>query len=129
MTESEKIYLAGVFDSSGTINIIRAGRFGNPMPLIELRRDSRELLDVVAGICGGTVINYSARRWWYWKRVGRPAQAIIRDILPYMHVRKVDASRALLIKVGVPGRQRRAPLWDGLYIDQGKEHDQPSNAG
>lgn len=90
-------YLAGILDSTGQMLIIEANKSRNASPIVEVRRSEPELLNALAQALGGRVVWYEKRRWFYWKLVGKKAQAALRMVRPYLIVKARQADRLLLV--------------------------------
>ncbi len=102
-SEAERAYAAGFLDGEGCIAIIKGGRNPNngdtyfqagvyvsqvdPTPLLWLREH-----------WGGTITakkGSSGTRAWQWHVRSQLAYSILRDVLPYLQVKRANAENAL----------------------------------
>ena len=115
-TVVQNAYFAGVFDASGQM-IIMMGSRGRPTPLIELRRATPELLEAIKQRFGGKVVWYEKGGWYYWKRTGKNAKAVVRQIRPFLIAKAKIANRMLRVSCrnrGGPLVRRRGSISEAL---------------
>lgn len=112
-------YLAGVLDVSGFAGILyRKDRDQNSL-LLEISRDDATIPALFAAQFGGTVtvVVVKGLTRHVWVKRGTAAQAVFRELLPFMHSRKLDIERLCAFEVGRRGGKRVRPLpgrWTGL---------------
>lgn len=117
MTPTELAYFAGIFDTAGFLGV--AEHKGALRPRIEIRLADRALLDKLAEAFGGKVCTYRSRdkEHFYWRRLWGSAQAVVRQVRPYLVLRTADADDILRHRCFKRGERkhqdalRRHSLW------------------
>lgn len=99
-------YLAGILDVRGQLIIQDDGQ-GRRIPVMEVRSNEPELLQILADALGGKVTYYPARRWYYWKRTSLKCQEVLRLLRPFLIVRAAQADRMLSIPIKGRGKLRK----------------------
>jgi hypothetical protein len=106
MTDSTTFaYLAGVIDSDGYITIQRQARRGRVYftAKVGISGTRRQPHDLAASIWGGAVspmtsANPRHRQGFQWTRSGRTAVPVLRDIAPYLLVKRQQAVGAMRLE-------------------------------
>ena len=109
MKRDDLIYLAGLFDGEGCIHIAKKRcnkndkkrRYGLLITMGISRK--REALDLLKGSFGGSIQKHVIRRSkklmkikrWIWYLTGAKALIFLRATIPYLRMKKPEASKAL----------------------------------
>lgn len=98
VTETEKAYFAGFFDGEGYIGLAAASKTQMSLRVI-IGQKTREVLDMLRASYGGgvyqTTDKRSGRSHFYWDCKSRAAERFVRDIEPYVHVKRAQVDVAL----------------------------------
>lgn len=93
LTEVQRAYAAGFFDGDGTCNI---GHGGNNNDLVHVivgvTQKDRECLDWLVEHFGGTIVRERDR---YWRWTPKSKEAFLREIAPYLVLKKERVTRLL----------------------------------
>lgn len=101
MLLEERAYMAGIVDGEGSIGVRRRLRYITP--ILQVTNTRKDLLEWLVLRCGGAIyVNKEERdgrkQLYSWQTFGRKAQAIIREILPYLVIKRQQAELALTIR-------------------------------
>ena len=105
MTEVQKAYIAGIVDGEGSISIAHSKHKNNGKRYYSLRIDvvntDRKLIDYMADVTdtGYTYCYESRKNEWKnihsWVTTRKSAEEFLREILPYLVIKKERAELAL----------------------------------
>lgn len=106
LTPTEAAYIAGFFDGEGSVGIskvISKGKRGkrlNPNYVLHVKfsNSDREVLQWIADRIGGWILTHkttSTRAHWKLVRKGTMAAKVLRQMLPYLIVKKSQSQYAL----------------------------------
>ncbi len=104
LTETEKAYLAGFLDGEGCIGIYKRNRYKVPQYILEVTivNTNKEVIDWIQKRVKGNIRVRRHSEWktrWIWSINTRdPIHRFLNDILPFLIVKKKNASIALLLK-------------------------------
>ncbi|MGE5522590.1 MAG: hypothetical protein ACM3SS_02665 [Rhodospirillaceae bacterium] len=114
MTDLDLAYFAGVFDAAGVLDL--KDDHGNPKPRLELRSTDQTLLRELSAAFGGNITMACKRDMLYrWKRDGRPAQHIIRQLQPFLRRKRMEAQRVMGWQPMRPGiKVPKVKPWTGI---------------
>lgn len=103
--EAVRAYLAGIIDGEGCITItrrkVRRVKTNNWFyePQIIIANSCKTMLDFCAGYYGGWIAILKKRKGhttaYQWKATGDEMRAILKDVLPYLIVRRKQANKVL----------------------------------
>lgn len=107
-------YYAGFFDADGAVMIHRCRRSFNLT--VRINQTSREILDSFLLNYGGKVQGPyerggNAKPQWFWSCDAAKAEAFLRDVLPYLVVKRERAQHAI---------EYRALFKDGNILPRGR---------
>ncbi len=97
--ETEKAYIAGFVDGEGCIFATQYGRNGRYRIGMTLAQCDQEIILYLKECCGGSI--YENKRKvnrkiaWTWQISNKMAGDFLRDILPYLKVKKQQAILAI----------------------------------
>lgn len=118
--ETEKAYLAGLVDGEGTITVQNGGK--NLRMLVIITNTNLEILNFVKDRYGGFILKMTndgtrKRDCFNWRLVSKGAINFIKDIYPYLIIKKKHADLAIMFQKTVKdflrsygGRRGRVPL-------------------
>jgi DNA-binding CsgD family transcriptional regulator len=93
-TNEERAYFAGLFDGEGTVIIAKTGKHLHPR--ISIANTYRPVIEEISRLWGGRAglnhrKNSARRKCWVWSASTREAESIIKCVLPYLKVKKLQA--------------------------------------
>lgn len=111
-TEVDLAYLAGFFDGEGAIGIYRNGTAGRSL-YVQISQKALGPLPYIRDNWGGTISDRDNNHGGIYSlvMVGRKGQSFLRDILPYLQLRRAEAELAIefqdTIPVHTPGLNKK----------------------
>jgi hypothetical protein len=105
-------YLAGILEVSGSLTITaRKNRLG-PRAMLQIQSENKALPGLFAERFGGAVnwSQVSSGKRWAWAKTGKAAQAVLRELRPFIQVRADDFDRILALELRNRGGVRRMPI-------------------
>lgn len=119
-TVFEKAYLAGLFDGEGCVGAVkvrdkRGGRAEAIMFTAVVSMCDREPIDLLAEIYGGAIRSRKTAqkahhsRVFTWQAYGDAGAKFLRDVLPYLRVKRGQAEAYLRARTTFTGWGRRPP--------------------
>jgi hypothetical protein len=95
------VYLAGFFDGEGCITVTVNNK-GYAYVMIETTQRVREPLDLMKATFGssGEVRPIKGGKYWGLRYNGTHAEAVLRELLPYLRVKREQAELALRFRDG-----------------------------
>lgn len=101
-------YLAGLFDSTGTLGIYKSSDHQKPVLSFRLGRDAPDIPTLFAQRFGGRVRiqKRSNGARYIWTVRGRRAQDVMRQLLPFVRIKRIDVERYCALQINRPGGLR-----------------------
>ena len=114
MKQVELAYLAGIIDGEGCISFARRLK-KYITPTLQVTNTNRDLIDWLHVCLGGNVYRRkddrpTRKESWLWSVAGQKALLIIRDIRPYLLVKRKQADIVLALPRYAPGRDKSGRL-------------------
>lgn len=109
LTETEKAYIAGLFDGEGSVVIgvsTRKRLDGTTYPdhwlQIGITNTNRDILEWLLDKVGGHISTNSRtdhqKKCWAWRVMSKEAREFLVNILPYLHIKKKQAELGILFQ-------------------------------
>jgi len=126
-TKYDLAYFAGFIDGGGCIGINKQGK--SKAYRLELRVGSTNLwiLQLLKMHFGGWVYPYNPsnkkpthRQFWVWVIYSRQASELLKELLPYLKLKKVEAEVAIDYQANRPKRGKRKTTEDIVWMEAQK---------
>jgi hypothetical protein len=128
MDQTLLAYTAGLFDGEGSI-VIGIGKNADGRPSkywlqVGITNTNRKIIDWLIGTFGGHVSDNShapsrrkQRPCWAWRVMSNQAAAFLREILPYLRIKRESASIALKFQAHMRMPQPH-PLSEAVLLER-----------
>ena len=109
------VYLAGIVDGEGSINLLAKPKTQQIQLRLQVANTSTELIDWLQSNFGGKVYEHKMHSTYHkqrydWVVTGKEAKELIRLILPFLIVKKIQATLALDFPILTPGMQHNSVI-------------------
>lgn len=107
--ETRVIWSAGFFDGEGYVGLGTSAASGNWSVRMSVGQLVREPLDILQGLFGGSICRdrHGPKPMYKWACMSNIAARSLREMLPYLTVKRQQAQIALEFHDGKQGRQWR----------------------
>jgi len=114
-------YIAGFFDGDGCICVTRVKApscvrgYNHKLSVSLVQKVHCPLLDTLSEVYGGSTYHNPKTGVTHWQPVSRSAERFLRDILPYLRLKKDQTVLALEYMATVPRKRGSEKLTDVEY--------------
>lgn len=101
-------YLGGLFDGSAQLGIHKSSERQPQRLVFRIGRAEPDVPEMFCKRFGGHVRReqHGNARIYRWEMSGKRAQAVLRELLPFMHVKRREVERYCAIEIGRQGLPR-----------------------
>ena len=104
-------HLAGILEVSGSLTCFERPERQGMRVVLQIVHKDRTIPDLFAARFGGavTLTRIGKEQRWSWAKQGKAAQAVLRELHPFMRYRLRPVERILELKISNRGGQRWRP--------------------
>lgn len=97
--EEDVIWAAGFFDGEGCVRITRQEKYGKTYHWMDVSvfQAEQTSIELLMELFGGSISDHHSKRdiGWWWRAHGPTADAALREMLPYLRVKRRQAEIAI----------------------------------
>lgn len=129
VSDTDLAYMAGMIDGEGSIMISVSKKHGNLTSKLTVYNTNEPVIRWMSETFGGSVfkvgrpLRLKHRQEWAWSTVGNPAVAILKQVMPYLKIKRTLAELAIEAwenRCPTPIVDRRKPLPEEVVLKRMK---------